>query len=346
MTHWADLLRELTAVPGISGNEETIARHLASRLKAFSTSVSIDPLYNVSARFGKGTDYGIAICAHIDTIGMMVKRINMDETLGIVRIGGINYKAIPGTAVRVHTDEGDVQGIVGVRSAHQARPGDEAIRADEEIYIDVGRKAIHVDITSPITYAPHFVELNGGVIASPYLDNRAGCAVLLALAERLKAEPPPFKVHLIGTVQEETNAVGAQSILNTLRPSAAIFIDGTVSYDTPETRGRGETVLGSGAVLTSFLYISGIGSWHAHPVLRRQLKKTAHEHGVPFQQDAVHGLMSDSRVAIPLGIPSAVIGIPMRGKHSAAEMLQTSDLDAVLALLTHALADEKFRITH
>jgi putative aminopeptidase FrvX len=59
--------------------------------------------------------------------------------------------------------------------------------------------------------------------------------------------------------------------------------------------------------------------------------------GIPFQQDAVHGLMSDARVVTALGIPSAVIGLPMRGKHAPLETVHLNDLTAALNLLHEAL---------
>ncbi|MDX2159818.1 MAG: M20/M25/M40 family metallo-hydrolase [bacterium] len=340
MTDWQSLLADLTSIPGISGHEHGIAAHLGAALRSYGDDVTIDPVFNLTARIGSG-ERKIAVCAHLDTIGMMVKRIHADDTLGVVRIGGINYKSLPGTAVRIHTDDGDVAGVVGVRSAHQARPGDEAIKSDDEIYVETGQAANAIEITTPITYAPYLARLGESLISAPYLDDRAGCAVLVALAARLKAAPSPHTVYLVGTVQEETNAMGAHAALAAIQPDAAIFIDGTVSYDTPETRGRGDVRLGAGPVLTAFLYISGIGSWHAHPLLRQHIRQAAHRAGIAFQQDAVHGLMADSRAALPLGIPSAVIGLPMRGKHSAAEIVDTADLDTAVNLL-HAVLSQPF----
>jgi putative aminopeptidase FrvX len=338
MTDWASLLKTLTAVPGISGHEGVIARHMAEQFGAYTPDVHIDPIYNVIARFGTGARR-IAVCAHLDTIGLMVKKINPDGTLGVVRVGGINLKAAPGVTVHIHTHNRVLPGMIGVRSAHLAQPGDDAVKADTDLYIDTGGVTDDIEITNPICYAPAFQALGDHCIAAPYLDDRAGCAVLLALAAALKPDSAATSVYLIGTVQEETNAMGAYSALAACAPDTAIFIDGTVSYDTPDTRGRGDTRLGGGVVLTSFLYLSGIGGWHAHPEIRADLIRTARKHNIPFQQDAVHGLMADARATLPLGIRSALLGIPMRGKHAALEMLDTRDLDATLTLLRSCLDD-------
>jgi putative aminopeptidase FrvX len=90
-------------------------------------------------------------------------------------------------------------------------------------------------------------------------------------------------------------------------------------------------------VLTAFLYLSGIGGWHVHPKVRAHLKAAAQAQGIKFQQDAVHGLMADSRVVSWTGTPAAAIGLPMRGKHSAAEMVALADLDNAVRLIHAAL---------
>jgi len=329
------LLRELTALSGISGHEDIVIRYMANDFKRFTDDVSIDRLGNVIARFGSG-EPSIAILAHLDTVGFMVKSVNSDGTLRVVSVGGTNLKALPGTAVCV----GNAPAMFGVRSQHLAQPGDGAVNSIEDLYLDVGGQDI--EITTPVTYAPHFMQLGEHLYCSPYMDNRAGCALLLHLARTL----PPTRVgtvYLIGTVQEETTCVGAFHALQALAPDAAIFVDGTVSYDTPDTRTRGSVALGNGPVLTSFLYVSGLNGWHAHPVLRAHLRQLAGDSHIPFQQDAVHGLMSDSRVTTLLGTPSAIVGLPMRNKHAPLETIHLNDAanaaKLLLGLLQRLLPD-------
>ncbi|MFN8419255.1 MAG: M20/M25/M40 family metallo-hydrolase [Anaerolineae bacterium] len=326
------LLHELTSIPGISGHEDQIARTLAAQLRLYSDEVTIDALGNVIARQGSGTGRKIAICAHIDTVGLMIKRKITEGMFGITRIGGVNLKAMPGTRVIV----GEQAGVIGVRSQHQAQANDAAVTSDEDLHVLVAADA-EIEITTPVHYAPQFTELSDNMLVSPYLDNRAGCAVLLETARRLP-ESSPQTVYFIGTTQEETTCAGAMSVLQRVQPDACLFVDGTVSYDTPDTRGKGSVALGQGPVLTSFLYVSGLNGWHADPLLRSYLKQVAIEAGIEYQQDAIHGLMSDSRVAGWLGLSSVIIGVPMRGKHSAAEVCNLNDLEQAIKLLLAVLS--------
>lgn len=338
LDRWPALLAELAAAPGIAGHEDAVARLLADRLAPLADSVAIDALANVTARFGPAEGAApdaphIALVAHLDTVGFLVKRVDAGGMLRLVAVGGVNVKALPGTAVRV----GEIPGVIGVRSQHFAQPGDTATAVDD-LYVQIDPALSDaIPVTTPVRYAPQPVPLGGGFFASPYMDNRAGCAVLLTLAERFKTAPPPATVSLIFSAQEETTCAGAFAALQAARPDVAIFVDGTVSYDTPETAGPGAVRLGAGPVLTAHLYVSGLNGWHAHPGVRAWLLTVAQQVGAPVQQDAVRGLMSDARVALPLAIPSAIVGLPMRGKHAPLETVHLADLAVAVDLLDGAL---------
>lgn len=333
-TAWQDMIAALAAIPGIAGHEDAIARFLADRLAPLAESVTIDALANVTARFGPAEGAPrVAVVAHSDTVGFLVKRVDPAGFLQVVPVGGVNVKALPGAAVRV----GDRPGVISVRAQHLARAGDEAASLDDlAIEIDPAL-AESIAVAEPVTYAPQKVALSETLLASPYLDNRAGCAALLEVAARLHADPPPCAVYLIASAQEETTCAGATHALAEVRPDLALFVDGTVSYDTPETQSRGAVRLGGGPVLTSFLYTGGLNGWHAHPGLRAHLAQIAAQKGLPVQHDAVRGLMSDARVALPLAIPSAIIGLPMRGKHAPLETIDLRDVAAAVELLLASL---------
>lgn len=329
------LLETLTAIPGPAGYEDAIGRALAERLAPLAAEVRLDALGNVIARLeGPSDATRVAVLAHMDTVGFAVKTISPDGVLRVVAVGGVNLKALPGAGVRL----GDMPGVIGVRSQHQARSGDEIVREDD-LYVQVAPEAVaQINVTTPVTYAPQCLRLGEALFAAPYLDNRAGCAALIALAERLAGASLPHQVTLIGTVQEETTCAGALAALRAVGPDVALFVDGTLSYDTPETRGQGAVILGGGPVLTSFLYVSGLNGWHAHPGLRDHLLRLATEGALPVQQDAIRGLISDARAATWLGIPSAVIGLPLRGKHAPLEIMHLDDLTHAVDLLAAALS--------
>ncbi|MBN1680229.1 MAG: M20/M25/M40 family metallo-hydrolase [Anaerolineae bacterium] len=330
------LLRTLTPLPGIAGHEDAVIRALVDAFTPVVDAITVDRLGSLVARIGpaNGTPR-IVIMAHMDTVGLMIKHVIGAGLLGVVPVGGVNLKALPGTAVRI--GDAGIPGVIGVRSQHLAQPGDTAITVhDLVIEVDPGAMP-QITPAAPVTYAPQTVWAGGKLFSSPHLDNRAGCAVLVELAYHLAADPPPGTVYLIGTVQEETTCAGAEHVLAALAPDAVFAVDGTLSYDTPDTRRFGDVQLGAGPVLTTFLYVSGLNGWHAHPALRAHLQQTARDHNLPVQHDAIRGLMSDIRAAARAGIPSVLIGLPMRGKHGPLETVHLDDIDHTIRLLAATL---------
>lgn len=345
--YFAALLNDLVPLGGLAGHEHAVSHAMSRMLVASGAdNTTSDTLGNLIARFGPAdAPHKIAVLAHMDTVGLMVKQI--DTAVGILRVvvvGGVNLKALPGTAVQVwQYTEADrvpqlpgIPGVIGVRSQHLAQPGDIAINA-ADLYVQIDPAAA-ADLcpTAPVTFAPQIVRQGDQLYSSPHLDNRAGCAVLLALGAWLGRTPRVTEqraVYLIGTVQEETTCAGGLHALRKIAPDQAIFVDGTLSYDTPETQHQGVVRLGGGPVLVAFLYTSGFNGWHADPQYRGHLRQHAQKHTIPYQEDAVHKLMSDARTATWLGIPSALVGIPIRSKHGPLETLFLDDLVHATALL-------------
>ena len=343
---WLDAL---TPLGGLSGHEYPVRAYLAETLRPWADEVRRDPLGNLIARFGPAdAARRVAVLAHMDTVGLMVRQVLPEGVLRVVQVGGVNVRALPGTAVEIWETPTSadvprlhgVAGVIGVRSQHLARAG-EAAPGVETLYVQIAPEDVpRVRITAPITYAPQRVRQGAHLYSSPHLDDRAGCAALLALGQWLGQNgvpTPDTALYLVGTVQEETTCAGALHVLRTLQPHAAIFVDGTLSYDTPDTRGRGAVRLGAGPVLSAFLYVSGLNGWHADPHLRARLRGVAEARAIPYQEDAIRGLMSDARTALWAGVPSALVGVPMRGKHAPLETVHLGDLSQAVQLLSAAV---------
>ncbi len=344
---WLDAL---TPLGGLAGHEHAVRAHLAEVLRPWADALHTDPLGNLIARFGpKGAARRLAVLAHMDTVGLMVKQVLAGGMVRVVQVGGLNVRALLGAVVEIWEAPTPadvprlpgVTGVVGVRSQHLARSA-EPPPSVETLYVQIAAEdAARVRVTAPITYAPRRVRQGAHLYSSPHLDNRAGCAALLALGQWLGQNgvpQPNTAIYLVGTVQEETTCAGALHALRSVQPEAALFVDGTLSYDTVETRGRGAVRLGAGPVLSAFLYVSGLNGWHADPHLRAWLRGLAEARGIPCQEDAIRGLMSDARAALWAGVPSALVGVPMRGKHAPLETLHLGDLAHAVQLLTAAVA--------
>jgi putative aminopeptidase FrvX len=218
-----------------------------------------------------------------------------------------------------------------------------------ELYVDAGfsskdeAEAAGVLIGTPVVYHPRVLDLAQGRIAGPSVDDRAGCAVLLALADRLLARDSGPWVHLVWSVQEEFNLRGVLPAARATAPDIALQIDLILACDTPDMTTRGDVALGEGPAMSLYSF-HGRGTLNGlipHPALVRHFEATARDAGIPLQRSAHTGALTDAsylQFEGEEGIACLDLGFPMRYSHSALEVVDPADLEALVDLLDAGLA--------
>ena len=343
-----DLL-DLMRIPGLSGHEDRVRRAIRDRLPAGLAAVT-DRLGNLTVTLpGDPAAPSVMVFAHMDQLGFVVRRIDDDGLLRVERLGGVPERALASQAVLCMVGEGqDVPGVIG-NKAHHATPPEEKFStlrvADLRIDTGHGSKAAAmaagIRIGTPVVYAPNALALAGERIAGTAIDDRAGCAVLLALARALAARPVAPTVHLVFTVLEEFNLRGAVVAAEALRPDIALQIDLMLASDTPDMADRGEMRLGGGPGLSHYSF-HGRGTLNGvipHPVVVRLVEGAAAGAGIPLQHSAQVGLLTDLSYVqlVGRGVAAADIGFPMRHSHSSLEICDLGDLAALTRLILAVL---------
>ena len=120
--------------------------------------------------------------AHMDQLGLIVRKIEATGLIRVERLGGVPEKALPAQSVVFCLDGGDVPGVIANKSHHATAP-DEKYRVlpYSELIIDGGFRsaaevlAAGIDVGTPVVYAPKVLELAGGRIAGTSVDDRAMC---------------------------------------------------------------------------------------------------------------------------------------------------------------------------
>ncbi|MEO0829374.1 MAG: M20/M25/M40 family metallo-hydrolase, partial [Pseudomonadota bacterium] len=235
-----DLL-DLMRVPGLAGHEGRVRQALAERLQGLGVKATTDRMGNLFASFD-GDGPKVLVFAHMDQLGFVVRRIEPEGLLRLERLGGVPERALAGQEILVYGQRGlNVPGVIANKSHHATAP-DEKYRVlpYAEVFVDAGfasaaeAEAAGVQIGAPVVYAPAAQEVAQGRVLGTSVDDRAGCAVLLELARRLKARTGGPPVHLAFTVQEEFNLRGAQTLAQRLEPDIAIQLDLMLATDTPD----------------------------------------------------------------------------------------------------------------
>lgn len=340
------LTSELMLIPGLSGHEGRVRKRLAAELVALGLSTHTDRLGNLIATInGEAGAPSVMLFAHMDQLGLIVRKIEANGLVRVERLGGVPEKALPAQAVLFSLGEGrDVPGLIANKSHHATLP-DEKYRVlpYAELYIDAGFDsaaavlAAGIDIGTPVVYRPQVLPLAGNRLAGTSIDDRAACAVVIEVARALTTLARRPTVHIVFSVLEEYNLRGAATAAQMLLPDIAIQLDLILATDTPDMAARGDVKLGGGPAMSLYSF-HGRGTLNGnmpHPALVRLFDEAATGAGLNLQRSAHVGALTDLSYVqlVGQGVAAIDLGFPMRYSHSALEVCDVTDLVGLTKLL-------------
>jgi len=346
------ILKELMEQKGCSGYEGDAARLFFQMTEKIADEVHIDKIGNVICKV-KGTQkenpLKVMVFAHIDSLGLIISRIDDQGFILVDRLGGIPEKVLPGLRVSVRSTTGEYfPGVIAVKSHHATTP-EEKYKVDKiaDTYIDIGANCkedvieLGIRVGCPIVYEPHYMELLGNRISGTTVDNRAGCACLVKILEHLKNKRPDMDVYVVATTFEEFNLRGAMMAAREIKPDFAICIDVSLAGDTPETRNRFNGDLGKGPVVALYNF-HGRGTLNgtiAHEGLYKLAMKCAENLKMPLHEFASTGMLTDnSYLQFENGYVACIdMGFPTRYTHSPVETCDVGDIEMLSELVHNML---------
>jgi putative aminopeptidase FrvX len=190
-------LRRLVSIPSPTGFSDKAAEFIKSELVDLGYSPILTNRGNVLCSLG-GSGSGLILAAHFDTLGAMVRSIKSNGRIRITKIGGLSLGSVEAENCRVFTYDGKTYtGTLQMNnpSAHVAGSElQEGKRTEESMEVVLDYKTMSADDTKSlgietgnfIAFDPRFTETETGYVKSRFLDDKAGCAILLTLARYLK----------------------------------------------------------------------------------------------------------------------------------------------------------------
>jgi len=337
-------LKELVDISAPSGFEEPMIKYIVQKVNSYGIKSEIDSLGNVIVHLGNPSGKPkIMILAHMDEVGLVVRKINREGFLMIEKIGGIPEKILSGCKVLVKTRSGNlVEGVIGTKSHHLTAISERYnVIPIDKLYIDIGCSSYEdvlsfgVEVGSTVTYAREFIQ-RGPIVFTPAVDNRAGCLVILQLIERLLNKKFNPEIFIVATVQEEFNLRGVLPAARILNPDFAIAIDVAISCDTPDLD-KTDVKLGAGPVINAYSFHGRgtLGGVIPNPKLRQLIVDASAKSGISFQTNVFYGGLTDASF-LQLenrGIPSIEVGYPVRYTHAPLEGCHLRDIEQLIKLL-------------
>lgn len=321
-----ELLKKLTSVASVGGDEEKIITLLTKLLKPYG-EVSKDSMNNVYCTFGEG--YHILLDAHIDEIGFVVTSISEEGFLKLGACGGIDNRMLLGSEVSVWGKK-ELRGVISTLPPHLQKGEDEKkVPEIDEISVDIGmskESAEHiVSLGDRVTFKRHFTELIGNNISANCLDDRAGIASIILSLDELKKLP--VKITVLFSTQEEVGTRGAKIGPYGRNVDEAIAVDVSFGY-TPNCKKEECGELGKGSMIGFSPILNKENS--------RKLVSVAENYKIPYQIEVMNGRTGTNADVISIsesGIKCSLISIPLKNMHSPVEVIDIKDVENVSSLI-------------
>ncbi|RYH06997.1 M42 family metallopeptidase [Tropicimonas sp. IMCC6043] len=346
------VLTDLMETPGLAGHEDRVRARIAGWLRRTAdVEAETDRMGNLWTTFpGEAGTPSVLLFTHMDQLGFVVRKIESDGFLRLERLGGVPERALAAQAVLICVGGGhDLRGVIANKSHHATGPEEKyQVVRYRDLYVDAGFDSeaeaadAGVQIGTPVVYAPRAMAIGRNRVAGTSVDDRAGCAALIALAQRLAARDGGPTVHLAFTTQEEFNLRGALPLAQRLQPDIALQIDLMLASDTPDAGDLGDMRLGAGPGMSLYSF-HGRGTLNGvipHPALVRLAEAAAAARDLTLQRSAQTGVLTDLSYVqlVGAGVAALDLGYPMRYSHSALEVCDLRDLDGLAILLEEMLA--------
>ena len=326
------VLKDLIDTFGISGFEGPIRKKIKELFP--QAEFKEDEVGNLSTTIGSGGRQ-IAFMAHMDELGFLISYVEKNGYLRFKPIGGWDVRGVYNRVVEILTDQGMVQGVIGLKPPHLSKKEEfEKVLSWDDLYIDIGvesdqeAKERGIVPILPARLKKDFTILNEKYVVTRALDDRVGCALNLLLLNEFLHHPPQNTVTLVWTIQEETGLRGAQAF-STRNSFDEIYTLDTVSagnlpwgnfHQSPARTGGGPVI--------RLADRKGVSSLR----LRNFVKEVARKNKIEVQE-IVTGGSTDAAAAFEAGLNSIPLCIPVKYTHSQVEMMSIADYHNTLKLL-------------
>ena len=319
------LIEDLSNAFGVSGFETEVAEVAKDYLDGqwLDRQDKMGNLYFNQAE--KKTDkLHVLLDAHLDEVGFIVQAIRPNGMLDFLPVGGWVTSNVPAHSFIIKTESGDkVKAISASTPPHfMSEKERNAPLNMEDIVLDVGAcsreevQNLGINIGDPVVPDVNFQTLQEGqLLLGKAFDCRIGCACLLDSFKTYQEAPTNDQVHLsaVLTTQEEIGLRGATLAAKTIQADLAIVFEGCPADDSFSADYKIQTGFKRGPMLRDFDV-----SMVTHPNFQKLALELAQQEGIKVQR-AVRKGGGTNGAAYHLsgnGIPTIVVGIPVRYAHS------------------------------
>ena len=324
-----NLLKKLTDCDGTSGAEANAAAVAKAELTRYMPC-EIDRMGSVVGSTGVPGET-VLLDSHLDQIGLIVTAIDETGFLKIAACGGADALVLAAAEVTVHGKE-ELPGVVVSTPPHLISKEDaKKARKIPELAVDIGltKEAAEAKVSAGdrITLNAPLKRMLNERVCGASLDDRCGVASILLCLEKLGDAVKSLPLRVVFSANEETGGSGARVAAYNAGASEAIAVD--VSFaKAPGVKETVRAALGKGTMI-------GFAPTLDH-AMSHQLRQLAEAGSIPFQFEVMSGRTGTNADDIAVaghGARMALLSIPLRNMHTAAEVIDLRDVEATADLM-------------
>lgn len=311
-----DTFKSLLAIDSTTGQFREIQNWVIGEIERLGFSYTVTHKGGVLADLG-GEGNALAIAAHLDDIGIMVRHINADGTLNVCPVGGLYPVYCVGENVRVYSGDGEIYTGTVCRTPNSIHVTEEEIRSnlgdfrknicvvlDMPVHTAADTKALGIE-TGDMIALEHRFTMSNGYIKSRFVDDKACAAVLLNIMKTIKEQniTPTRKVYAYFSCYEE---IGHGTTWLPADVKDILSID--IAPTGPEQNSE-EHLVSIFAKDSRYPY---------HVEMTKELRDTARKSGIDYVMDVFtphYGTDGDTSVAAGYDIRHAAIGPGTANSH-------------------------------
>ena len=276
----------------------------------------------------------VMLVGHMDEIALIVTKVE-GAFLRIGQMAGMDRRVLPGQSVTVFGKR-ELPGYIGNIPPHILPPEKRTQYPEfEDLVIDVGLPADEVAelvrVGDVVTFDAPPLALQGSRLAAKSIDNRAAVAAITVCLDQLQSRGHTWDVLAVATTSEEFGGYqGARTTAYRYRPDIGIALDVTFASQPGFNEGHD---LGGGPTLA-------LGP-NFHPKLFKAIKEAAERIEMTVHTEPEWAVGGTDAVPLQVsreGIPTALIGIPLRNMHTSVEVVDVKDVERAGRLLAEFIA--------
>ncbi|MCK4502741.1 MAG: M42 family peptidase, partial [Desulfuromonadales bacterium] len=234
-------LKELVEIPSPSGYEQPAQRIIKKQLAVTADSMHTDVMGNLIAELKGAGGPRVMLAGHCDEIGFMVQFVDDRGFIYFGAIGGVDPHLSPGQRVLIHTEQGEVPGVIGKKAIHLIEPKDrDKVISLKKQFIDIGcvtrdEVEVLIQIGDPVTFAVGVQTLQNDRATSRAFDDKMGAFIVTEVMKQIKEQGTiAADLFAVSTVQEEIGLRGAATSSYGVNPDVGIVVEVTHATDYPD----------------------------------------------------------------------------------------------------------------